>query len=78
MAVALNQPAFCEIIRPPPSSHRSALSEKARGDHAMRAITITPDQVEYELDISDGRTLRFRDECLTAWHEARAARMGDE
>jgi hypothetical protein len=44
----------------------------------MRAITITPHQVEYELDISDGRTLQFRDECLTAWHEERAARMGDE
>jgi hypothetical protein len=36
---------------------------------------ITPEQIEYELDITDNRTLRFHDKCLTAWHEARAQQM---
>jgi hypothetical protein len=36
---------------------------------------IRPDQIEYELDIQDGRTLRFHDKCLDAWHTARAERM---
>jgi hypothetical protein len=36
---------------------------------------IAPDQMEYELDISDSRTLRFHDTRLTAWHAARAERM---
>ena len=38
---------------------------------------ITPEQIEYELDVTDSRTLRFHDACLTAWHTARTERMGD-
>ena len=37
---------------------------------------ITPEQIEYELDITENRTLRFHNDCLTAWHTARAERMG--
>ena len=35
---------------------------------------ITPEQIEYEVDIID-HTLRFHDACLAAWHQARAERM---
>jgi hypothetical protein len=37
--------------------------------------SITAEQVEYELDLPDGRTLRFHSKCLAAWHEFRAERM---
>jgi hypothetical protein len=33
------------------------------------------DELEYELDLSDGRTLLFHEKCLSAWHLARAERM---
>jgi hypothetical protein len=36
---------------------------------------ITPDRIEYELDLADGRALRFHDSCLAAWHSARAERL---
>jgi hypothetical protein len=32
-------------------------------------------EIEYELDIAEGRTLRFHAKCLDAWHQARAGRM---
>jgi len=38
---------------------------------------ITAEQVEYELDLADARTLRFHDKCLAAWHAARAERMAN-
>jgi hypothetical protein len=38
---------------------------------------ITPDEIEYELDIAEGRTLRFHVKCLDAWHTARAERMSE-
>jgi hypothetical protein len=38
---------------------------------------IEPDEIEYELDIAEGRTLRFHPKCLDAWHQARAERMGE-
>ena len=37
--------------------------------------TITEDQMEYELDLADTRTLRFHDKCFTAWRAARAERL---
>ena len=40
-------------------------------------IVITPKDIEYELDVTETRTLRFHDKCLAAWHEARAPRMGE-
>ena len=40
-------------------------------------IVITPKDIEYELDVTETRTLRFHDKCLAAWHEARAQRMGE-
>jgi hypothetical protein len=36
---------------------------------------VTPEQIEYELDITENRTLRFHDSCLAAWHTVRAERM---
>jgi hypothetical protein len=36
---------------------------------------ITVSEIEYELDITESRTLRFHDACLTAWHQARAEQM---
>jgi hypothetical protein len=36
---------------------------------------ITPEQIEYELGISESRTLSFHDECLVAWHATRAERL---
>jgi len=39
---------------------------------------ITPEEIEYELDIAEGgRTLRFHVNCLEAWHAARAERMSE-
>jgi len=38
---------------------------------------ILPDHIEYELDITQSRTLRFHEACYTAWHAARAERVGD-
>ena len=39
---------------------------------------ITAEQVEYyELDMSDGRTLRFHDKCLDTRHRAGAERMSE-
>jgi hypothetical protein len=37
--------------------------------------SITLEQIEYELDVTESRTLRFHDQCLAAWHAARAERM---
>ena len=36
---------------------------------------ITPERIEYELDITEDRTLRFHDTCLAERHTARAERM---
>jgi hypothetical protein len=36
---------------------------------------IEPDEIEYELDIAEGHTLRFHAKCLDAWHHARAEQM---
>jgi CheY-like chemotaxis protein len=36
---------------------------------------LAPDEIEYELDISDGRTLRLHADCLALWHTARAEQM---
>jgi CheY-like chemotaxis protein len=36
---------------------------------------IGPDEIEYEVDIADGRTLRLHADCLAAWHAARAEQM---
>ena len=38
---------------------------------------ISPDEIEYEIDVVDGRTLRFHAKCLDAWHQARAERMAE-
>jgi hypothetical protein len=38
---------------------------------------ITPEEIEYKLDIPGGRTLRFHVKCLEAWHTARAERMSE-
>jgi hypothetical protein len=38
---------------------------------------ITPEEIEYELDIAGGRTLRFHVKCLEVWHAARAERMSE-
>lgn len=35
---------------------------------------ITPDEIEYEMDLVDGRTLRLHADCLAVWHTARAER----
>ena len=35
---------------------------------------ITPEQLEYEHDVTDSATLRFHAECFTAWRDA-CARM---
>ena len=32
---------------------------------------ITEDQLEYEVDVSEGRTLRFHDRCHDMWRQAR-------
>ena len=32
---------------------------------------ITEDELEYEVDVSEGRTLRFHDRCLDMWRQAR-------
>jgi len=37
---------------------------------------ITAEHLEYELDVS-GRTLRFHEECLDMWRQARAERMAE-
>src|SRR5687768_13601927 len=34
---------------------------------------ILPVDLEYETDMPDGRTIRFDQACLTAWHQERAA-----
>ena len=36
---------------------------------------IVPDQIEYELDLADGRKLRLHADCLAAWHAARAEQL---
>jgi CheY-like chemotaxis protein len=36
---------------------------------------IAPDEIEYEVDIVGGRTLRLHADCLAAWHTARAEQM---
>lgn len=36
---------------------------------------ITPDQIEYELDLTSGRVLRLHADCLGFWHAARAEQM---
>jgi hypothetical protein len=36
---------------------------------------ITPEKVEYEVDILEGRTLRFDANCLAAWQELRAEEL---
>ena len=38
-------------------------------------VVIRPDEIEYELDVADGRVVRFHAECLAAWHAARAERL---
>ena len=38
---------------------------------------IMPEEIEYELDITESRTVRFHEACLKAWHAARAERMAD-
>jgi hypothetical protein len=38
---------------------------------------ITQADIEYELDITESRTLRFHAACYTAWHTARAERMAE-
>jgi hypothetical protein len=35
------------------------------------------EEIEYELDIAEGRTLRFHVKCLEAWHAARTERMSE-
>jgi CheY-like chemotaxis protein len=36
---------------------------------------IAPDEIEYELDLRDGRPLRLHADCLAFWHAARAEEM---
>ena len=36
---------------------------------------IAPDEIEYELDLTDGRALRLHVDCLGFWHAARAEQM---
>jgi CheY-like chemotaxis protein len=36
---------------------------------------VAPDEIEYELDLTDGRTLRLHADCLALWHAARAEQM---
>jgi len=36
---------------------------------------IAPDQIEYEVDVTGGRTLRLHADCLALWHAARAEQM---
>jgi hypothetical protein len=33
---------------------------------------ITPEDIEYEMDIADNRTLRFHQACFTIWQAADA------
>jgi hypothetical protein len=33
---------------------------------------VTQEDIEYEIDIADGRTLRFHHKCFTAWQESAA------
>ena len=35
---------------------------------------ITPSDLQYEVDLSGGQTLRFHSKCLAAWHQARMER----
>jgi hypothetical protein len=35
-------------------------------------LVVTPADVEYETDFTDGRTVRFHQPCLAVWHEERA------
>jgi len=37
--------------------------------------TITPDEIEYETDLADGRTLRLHADCVAFWHAARAEQI---
>lgn len=39
---------------------------------------IGPDEIEYEIDITDIRSVRFHSKCLAAWHELRAERITEE
>jgi hypothetical protein len=32
---------------------------------------ITAEQLEFEVDVTDGRTLRFHEKCLDMWRQAR-------
>ena len=41
-----------------------------RCDACYEAITAA--DREYEVDLADGRTIRFHARCLAAWHDARA------
>jgi hypothetical protein len=38
---------------------------------------IMADEIEYELDVTESRTLRFHAKCLDAWHTARAEPMSE-
>jgi len=38
---------------------------------------IAPDEIEYELDLTDGRTLRLHADCLAFWQNARAEQMSE-
>ena len=36
---------------------------------------IAPDEIEYELDVADSRTLRLHADCLALWHAVRTEQM---
>lgn len=41
-------------------------------------VAIRPDELEYELDIADGTTLRFDATCLAVWHKMGEAAMANQ
>ena len=38
-------------------------------------LSTTTKDVEYEVDMADGRTFSFHQTCITLWHQERATRL---
>jgi hypothetical protein len=75
--------SICDKIRsgalpPPPETPQKCFVGKgtSRLCDACDEV-ITPEQIEYEIDITESRTLRVHDACLALWHAARTERMAE-
>lgn len=40
-------------------------------------LSTTEKDIEYEVDMADGRIFRFHQPCLTLWHQERASYLAD-